>query len=206
MRPAPNPSPFSRFRTVAAAAAGAAAAGLLIAEPVGAHTGLPAGGALDGIVHPFLGVDHLLAMVAVGVLAALAKDRRVAWLTPIGFVAGMLGGGVLGLVGVEVSAVELAIAVSVVALGVLIITATDNSALWLPVLAAAFGAAHGHAHGAELPAGAIPFLYVAGFVTATVALHVGGTAVGLGLRRLPSVRVAAGALVSTAGVMLLLAG
>lgn len=195
-----------RSRTIVAALAGATAAAVMVAEPAWAHTGLPAGGALDGAVHPFLGVDHLLAMVAVGVLAATAKDRRVAWWTPIGFVAGMIAGGVVGLVGVEVPAVEVAIAGSVIALGILIITVTHNAGLWLPVLAAAFGAAHGHAHGAELPAGAVPLAYVTGFVAATAALHLSGTAVGLGLRRLPSVRVAAGAAVSTAGVLLLFAG
>jgi urease accessory protein len=196
-------STLSRGRILAAALFGGVLSVLVIAEPAGAHTGLPASGALGGAVHPLSGIDHLLAMVAVGVLAATARDLRVAWLTPAGFVGGMIGGGVLGLVGVDVPAVELAIAASVVALGVLIITATHNQGLWLPVLAAAFGAAHGFAHGAELPVGAVPVAYVTGFVVATAALHLSGTGIGLALRRAPAVRVAAGALVSTAGIALL---
>lgn len=182
---------------------GAVAALFLLAEPAAAHTGLPAGGALDGAVHPLVGLDHLLAMVAIGVLAATARQRRVAWLTPLGFLAGMVAGGLLGFAGLGVPGVELAIALSVVVLGVLIVGKTHDAGLWLPVLAAAIGAAHGQAHGAELPAGAIPMAYMLGFVAVTAALHLSGTGIGLAVRRAPAVRVAAGALVSTAGVLLL---
>ncbi len=169
-----------------------------------AHTGLPTNGFTDGVIHPLAGLDHLLAMVAVGVLAATAGDRRIAWSTPLAFIAGMIGGGVLGLVGISLPAAEVVIATSVVALGLLIVVATHQSGIWLPILAAAMGAAHGHAHGAELAAAAVPLAFVSGFVLATAALHLTGTGVGLALRRAPAVRVAAGALVSTAGVVLLL--
>lgn len=192
-------------RRVLASAAGAAAASLLVASPAAAHTGLPAGGAVDGLTHPLLGLDHLLAMVAVGVLAATARDRRIAWLTPAGFISGMIIGGLLGFAGVDAPFIELAIASSVVALGALIVIRTENSGLWLPLLAVAFGAVHGHAHGAELPTDAVPIAYMAGFVMATVSLHLAGTGIGLGLRRAPAVRVAAGALVSTVGVLLIMA-
>lgn len=202
MEPMDTTSP-ARPRTVAAALVGAVVAGLLVASPAAAHTGLRAGGAWDGASHPLLGLDHLLAMVAVGVLAATASDRRVAWLTPAGFLTGMVGGGVLGLLAVGVPAVELAIVGSVVVAGLLVATVTHGSRLWLPLLAVAFGIAHGHAHGSELPAGAMPVAYVAGFVAVTATLHLSGAAVGLGLRRVPTVRVAAGAFVSTAGVVFL---
>ncbi len=203
MEPTTSAACRPRPRHLAAALAGAIAGGLLSAQPAGAHV-LPVGGAVDGATHPLLGLDHLLAMLAVGVLAATAKNRRVAWLLPVGFVAGMVLGGVVGLVGVDVPGVEIVIGASVVALGVLVITITKRAALWIPVLAAAFGAAHGHAHGVELPADARPHAYIAGFVMVTIALHASGTAIGLALRKLPSARIAAGAAISTAGIALLL--
>jgi urease accessory protein len=194
----------SRVLVVVAALAGAGAPALLGATPALAHTGLPAGGAVDGMAHPVLGPDHLLAMVAVGMLAALAPDRRTAWLTPIGFVAGMAGGAVLGLAGITVPLVEVAIGVSVVVLGLLLVGRAASTWRWLPAVAAAMGAAHGHAHGAELPAGAVPVAYVAGFLAVTALLHVLGAGVGIGVRSRTAGRVAAGAFVSAAGVVLLL--
>lgn len=192
-----------RHPILAAAAAGAVAP-LLVAGRAGAHTGLPTDGARDGLTHPLLGLDHVLAMVAVGVLAAAGDRGRVAWLIPGGFVAGMIAGGALGFAGFETSFGEAAIAISVVALGALIVVRARNTGLWCPILAAAFGAAHGHAHGMELPAGAAPLAYMAGFVVATAALHLAGTAIGIALRRAPTLRVASGAFVSVAGLLLVM--
>lgn len=200
------PCPPSWRRRIPAVVAAGVAGSLVVTSPASAHTGLPAGGALDGVIHPLVGLDHLLAMVAVGILAAAWTDRSIAWLVPAGFVAGMILGGVAGLVGFEIPGVEAAIAASVVVLGVLIMTGIGARGVWLPILAAVFGAIHGHAHGAELPDGALPFAYIVGFVVTTAALHAAGTGVGLGLRRLPAIRVATGALVSTAGALLLLGG
>ncbi|MCX7620651.1 MAG: HupE/UreJ family protein [Acidimicrobiales bacterium] len=190
-------------RQVVAAVFGASVATLVAASPASAHTGLPARGVVDGLAHPLLGLDHLLAMVAVGVLAATARNRRIAWLTPIGFIAGMMIGGLLGFAGVDVPFVEVAIASSVVVLGTLIIGRTENSGLWLPLVAMAFGSMHGYAHGAELPEGAAPSAYMAGFVASTAALHLSGTALGVALRRAPAVRIAAGALIASVGVLVL---
>ena len=162
------------------------------------------GDMLEGAAHPLVGIDHLLVMAAIGVVAATAHDRRVAPLTPAGFVGGMLVGTVPALLGFEVPAVEVVVAASVAVLGVLIVTATRNSGLWLPVLAASFGAVHGHAHGTELPAGATAVAYVAGFVVMTAALHLAGYSAGTRLRRLPSARLAAGVAILAAGVGLLL--
>lgn len=186
-------------------ATGLTAAGIVLAsaQPAGAHVGLPAGGAIDGLTHPVLGIDHLLAMVAVGVLAALSRNRTIAWLTPAAFAGGMVVGGTVGLLDVQLPAVELAIAASVVTFGVLVLTSGNQVARWLPVIAAGFGIAHGHAHGAELPAGAVPVAYVAGFVVATVALHASGTALGAALRRSGATRVATGAVIATAGAAML---
>ena len=170
-----------------------------------AHTGLPASGALDGALHPLLGWDHLLAMVAVGVLAARVADRRIAWCTPLGFVAGMVVGGLFGLAGMSFGPVEVAITASVLVLGVLVAAPIRDHGWWLPLVAALFGAAHGHAHGSELPAGAIPAAYVIGFVLATLALHLAGTTTGLAFRRAPLARVATGTLLAAAAVPLFVA-
>jgi urease accessory protein len=176
---------------------------LLPAAPALAHPGHALDGVGSGLTHPLTGPDHLLAMVAVGAVAALAASRRLAWMTPLAFVVGMLAGGALGLTGVSIPGTETAIALSVVALGVLVATAAKREGLWLPLLVGAFGVAHGIAHGAEAPSATSPVAYVAGFVAATVVLHAGGAATGWLLRRAPAVRMATGALVSGAGLALL---
>lgn len=172
------------------------------AAPALAHTGLPAAGALDGAIHPLSGLDHLLAMVAVGVVAATIRDRRVAWLTPFGFVAGMIAGGLAGFAGATVPGLEIAIAASVVCLGLYVTMSSGGAGMWLPLAAIALGALHGQAHGAELPTGAAPVAYMAGFVAATAALHLAGTGVGVALDRLPRARRVAGLAVSATGVLL----
>lgn len=203
MPAAVDPSP--RVRRRIAVVVGVVAAGAAMAAPAVAHTGLPAGGAWDGLMHPFTGFDHLLAMVAVGVVAVGARAGRVAWPAPAGFVLGMVGGGLAGVAGVDVPFVEAAIAASIVLLGLWILAAVHTSGWWLVLPAIVIGAAHGLAHGAELPSGATPLAYVAGFVSATVVLHLAGIGVGHGLRRLPIVRAGAGALVASTGVFVLLA-
>ncbi|MCC7078110.1 MAG: HupE/UreJ family protein [Acidimicrobiia bacterium] len=186
--------------------AATASISLWSAAPVAAHTGRSAASVADGISHPVSGIDHLLAMVAVGVLAAGVRDRRVAWLTPVGFVIGMIGGGLLGVDAGSMAAVEIAIALTVVTLGLGLATSPRVSGWWLPVAAMALGSVHGYAHGAELPAGAVPVLYVAGFVCMTALLHAAGAGIGLFLRRVPTARLAAGGLVALAGVALLVGG
>jgi urease accessory protein len=197
----------SRWITTGAALGGAALASLAVAGPVAAHTGHPADGLVDGVVHPLFGPDHLLAMVAVGVVAALASSRRLAWAVPAGFLGGMVLGGVAGIAGVSFPGLEVAVAASVVALGLLVTRAAPVRAVWLPVLAGLFGAAHGLAHGGELPADARPLVYVAGFVAATAALHALGVLGGTGLRSRPAVRTALGTAVAAAGAgLVVLAG
>lgn len=191
-------------RRAALAAAATVVGFLLPAAPALAHPGHALGGVGSGLAHPLTGPDHLLAMVAVGVVAAFAGKRWLAWATPAAFVGGMLVGGALGLAGVSIPGTETAIALSVVALGILVATAAHREGAWLPVLVGLFGIAHGIAHGAEAPGATSPVAYVAGFVAATVVLHTGGAAAGWMLRRAPAVRIAAGALVSGAGIALLL--
>jgi len=173
------------------------------ATPAGAHTGLPAGGLVDGLVHPVAGPDHLIAMLAVGVLAATAAER-VAWWVPVGFVAGMIAGGLVGMGTGPVAVIETGIVASVVVLGGLIAVIRRTDGWWLPLVAATFGALHGHAHGAELPDGAAPVAYLVGFVAATAALHVAGTGVGLLVRHRAPARLAAGAMVSATGAALVI--
>ncbi len=171
-----------------------------------AHTGHGLDGIWGGLIHPFTGLDHLLAMVAVGVLAAVVADRRVAWATPAAFVGGMVVGGVAGLAGLASGAVETAIALSVVVLGGLIAATAVPSlrtGAWMPVVALGFGAVHGLAHGAEVPASAAPAGYVAGFVLATIGLHLSGVLLGSTVGRHALVRTVLAGAVSCAGVAML---
>ncbi len=157
-----------------------------------------------GFVHPFGGLDHLLAMVAVGGLAVMfggASHRR--WVLPGSFVGGMLLGGVAGLMRLWAPGVELLIALSVLVLGSLLVGGGKLRIACLPAAIAMFGAAHGYAHGAEMPAIAAPWLYGAGFVTATAVLHGLGIAAGIGAARRPVLRLPlrlSGAAIAMAGL------
>ena len=195
----------TRRNEIASAVLGGLAGAMLVGTPALAHTGLPAGGLVDGVLHPLRGVDHVVAMVAVGIVAIAARNRRIAWLTPLGFLVGMVMGGGLGLARIDVPHVETLIAASVLALGIAVVASTSRAGYWLPAVAAAFGAVHGFAHGAEQPAGSSAWLYVAGFVAVTASLHLSGTVLGLALRRVDVLRITTGAAVSAAGVSLLLA-
>jgi len=171
-----------------------------------AHVGQGTNGFWSGLLHPLTGIDHLLAMVAVGILAAAVTDRRIAWATPGAFVGGMVVGGILGIAGVGAGFVETTIAASVVVLGGLIaatLVPSFTAGAWVPVVALGFGAIHGIAHGGEVPESAHPALYVLGFVTATVALHLSGVVVGSTVGRRTAARATLAGLVSVAGVAIL---
>ena len=182
------------------------ALGLALLEPgtVSAHS-FGAGGAgwIAGLAHPFLGLDHLLAMVAVGVWAT-QLGRRAVWQVPLAFVAMMTVGAWLGHLVLGVAYVELMIAVSVLALG-LMVTASVRWSTAVSVLAVSlFALFHGIAHGQEMPQAGAPLAYAAGFVMATVCLHL----IGIGLGRVLSCRPrwvrGAGSLIATAGTWMLL--
>jgi urease accessory protein len=172
------------------------AAGVVAASPAAAHPGHEArlGGWLDGFLHPFVGLDHLAAMAAVGAIAVLAHRRLPIWAAPAAFVSAMVVAGGLGFAGVEFGAVELAIAASVLFGGLALLAAKQVPLGWwlLPAVALA-GAAHGNAHGLEAPAVATPVAYVAGFVLATALLHAAGAVVGVAMRRVDLGRVVGGA-------------
>lgn len=194
-----------RLPRLFAAVAGALGGALLVASPASAHVGHGTDGFTSGFFHPLTGPDHLLAMVAVGVVAATWRSDRTLWLAPAAFLLGMVGGGLAGLAGVPFPGAELLIAASVLLLGVAIaaaITDGKGAAFVLPVLAAA-GIAHGHAHGAEAPAAVHPALYVGGFLLATAAVHLAGVGVGTVIRNRQVVRVGLGVATAAAGVLLL---
>lgn len=153
------------------------------ASGAAAHTfGAEGAGFAQGLAHPFGGIDHLLAMVAVGLWAA-QRGGRALWAVPAAFVAMMALGGIAGALGVTLPLVEFAIAVSLVVLGLAV-----TLSIRLPVAASAllvglFALFHGHAHGSELPETASALTYGIGFVAATAALHAIGVAIGTLLKR-----------------------
>ena len=138
---------------------------------------LPFGSFLGGLTHPVLGPDHFLAMVSVGVLSAQIGGRAI-WTVPATFVAVMAGGGLLGLVGAGLSAIEIGIAFSVLVLGVAIAADRKLPVALAMVAVGIFAIFHGYAHGAEMPTVAEPVRYAAGFLTGTAALHVMGVIIG----------------------------
>lgn len=178
---------------------------VLSATPAWAHVqqGQTAG-FLTGVRHPISGLDHVLAMIAVGLWGAQLGPPAI-WLLPVTFPMVMAVGGFLGLVGIPLPGVEVGIALSAVLLG-LMVAREGRPPLWLAAtLVAFFAVFHGHAHGTELPAGQSGLLYSIGFVIATGCLHGVGIAISLvhrwGWGRF-TLRVA-GAAVAVAGLVFL---
>lgn len=175
---------------------------LCFAGVAGAHGSTDiAGGFFSGFMHPVLGWDHVVAMVAVGLWGAFL-GRPAIWILPVVFPLVMALGGALGVAGVPLPAVELGIALSAVVLGGMIAFAA-RPPLWIAaVVVGAFAIFHGHAHGTELPGATGALAYSFGFVVATGLLHVGGIAFGL-LVRWPAGRIAVragGGAIALAGV------
>ena len=134
--------------------------------------------ALQGLLHPLSGVDHLLAMLAVGLLA-FSLGGRALWTVPLAFVVMMAVGGVLGATGVEVLGVEQGITASVLVLGVLLVVAARLPVILAVLLAGAFAVFHGAAHGLEgVAGGTVSASYFAGFLLTTLVLHCAGIALG----------------------------
>jgi urease accessory protein len=163
----------------AAVIASAVSAIALHAQPSLAHagTGLP-GGFQQGFAHPFGGLDHLLAMVSVGLWGAFL-GRPLIHALPVVFPVVMVAGAALGMFGVRIPPVELGIAMSVLVLGGAIATAWKACVPAAVLVVATFALFHGYAHGRELPSAADPIGYSAGFVFATGLLHVVGIGIGV---------------------------
>ena len=189
------------------AATGLGAAALAVAGPASAHmgTGL-AGGFGAGFAHPFAGMDHLLAMVAVGLWGAIL-GRPLVIVLPVVFPAMMAGGAIFGMFGGPLPPVEVGVALSALVLGACIALAV-RAPVWLAVsMVAAFALFHGYAHGRELPSAADPVGYSAGFVLATGMLHLAGVGIGAASARPSGLAVTRGlgAFVAMAGVWFLYA-
>ncbi len=170
----------------------AAAALLLTPALAFAHPGHGDNGLVAGISHPLGGIDHLLAMLAVGLWAAQQKGAA-RWVLPCTFVGTLLIGGMLGFEGLALPALENGIAASVLALGLAVALAVRPPLFMAVGATALFALFHGVAHGLELPDMTSPWTYAAGFVGATAVLHAAGYAL---VRWLPA---AAAPLVRVAG-------
>jgi len=192
---------MSSLRTNLALAAGL----ILLPSMAFAHPGHGTSGLVSGLSHPLFGLDHLLAMVAVGLCAAkLGGTAR--WLLPVLFVSIMVLGGGVAIAGMHLPGVELGIVASVIVLGMLLIFARSGAKVPAALLVSGFALFHGYAHGAEMPAAAGAATYALGFAFATAALH------GLGLlggqwlqaRHWQRAVQVLGALISMAGVSMAL--
>lgn len=152
---------------------------MIFAGPAAAHMGTGLAGGFDsGFRHPFSGVDHLLAMVSVGLWGAFL-NRPLIYALPVIFPAVMVGGAVMGMLGLPLPPVEIGVALSVLVLGGCIALSVKAPTWLASLIVATFAVFHGYAHGKELPSAADPIGYSAGFVLATGLLHVLGIGIGL---------------------------
>lgn len=178
----------------------------LAAGPALAHSGHDGGAGFGaGFAHPFGGLDHLLAMAAIGLWAVQQNSRRALWLLPLAFVLPMALGFAFAFAGIALPAVETGIAVSVLVLGLLVAFAARPAPAVAAALTAVFALFHGHAHGSELPQADMAAGYAAGMVLATALLHgLGLLGAGLAQRAaLPALTRAAGAAAALAGLVIL---
>ena len=161
-------------------------------------------GFLTGFLHPLSGLDHVVAMIAVGLWGAQLGPPAL-WLLPITFPMVMAVGGFLGLIGVALPGVEIGIALSALLLGAVVASEARPSLAIAASLVGVFAIFHGHAHGTELPAGQSGLAYSMGFVVATGLLHAVGIVIGV-IHRWQAGRVAlrvAGTAVALAGIVFL---
>lgn len=173
-----------------------------------AHTGVGAtAGFAHGFLHPLTGLDHVLAMVMVGVFAFQLGGRAL-WLVPATFVGVMALGGALGVAGIDVPFVEAGIALSVIVLGAVVALQVRAPVAVAMAVVGLFAIFHGHAHGSEMPESAAGAVYGLAFMLATALLHTAGIGLGSLLgraaeRKGPLVVRAAGAAAALAGVAIL---
>ncbi len=186
---------FTRWIALAAVA--------LFAGSAAAHSLDPGASSFSGgLAHPFLGLDHLLAMVAVGLWAA-QLGGRAKWAIPAAFVAASAGGAVLAWAGGTLPHADAAITLSVLVLGLFVALRQKSTLPAATAIAGAFALFHGFAHGLEMPPTAWPGWDAAGFVIGTALLHAAGVVGGMLARRsAPYV----GAAIAASGILLLLGG
>jgi urease accessory protein len=166
-------------------------------------TGGPVHDLLHGLEHPLTGVDHILAMIAVGLWAS-QRGGRALWLVPLTFVGVMTAGGALGISGYAIPYVEQGIVLSVLVLGVLVAAAVRLPLAATAAIVGLFAIAHGNAHAFELPASASVASYTFGFIAATTLLLDAGIAFGLVNQRVHTIRLVriAGATIALCGIYL----
>ncbi|TIL62683.1 MAG: HupE/UreJ family protein [Mesorhizobium sp.] len=184
---------MARFGTLSALAA--LTPSLAFAHSGGAHIH----GFFAGLQHPLLGMDHLLAMVAVGIIGARAGGRSIVHL-PLFFVSAMVAGAFLGMAGIGLPSLETGIALSLVVFGALVGLARRLPLAAAAALTALFGLFHGNAHGLESPGNADSIAYAAGFVLATSMLHAIGILSAVKLARWPTTVRTAGFATSLVGM------
>lgn len=186
----------NQFARVVLALLSLAGSGAALAHP--GH----ADGAMAGLAHPLLGLDHLLAMVAVGAWAA-QLGGRAKWLVPASFVTLMAASAGLAMAGVALPMVEGGIATSVLLLGLLIALSVKVPPALGATVVGLFAVFHGYAHGSEMPAMSTAWLYGVGFVASTAMLHVLGVACAGSLRARGLWLRAAGAAVAATGAWMI---
>jgi urease accessory protein len=168
-----------------------------------AHPGLPghSHGFANGFAHPLSGLDHLLAMTAVGLWAA-QRGGRALWMAPLAFISVMTVGAVLGMAGWgQIPLIDQTIAASVLVMGIFVATASRFSLSAAISLIGLFALFHGYAHGAEMPVTASGLQYGLGFVMATAVLHLCGIGIGLTAQKMNSMK-----LVRTSGWVIVACG
>lgn len=173
----------------------------LMDSPASAHTAAGSGFAfLDGILHPLMGVDHLLVMIGVGLWAGMTGGKA-RWIWPVAFVSVMAVGGAAALAGMNLWFAEGLILASVAVIGAVVGLGLQPPVVIGAVACSLAAFAHGHVHGTELPLGASAVGYVAGFLAATVALHVSGIVMWAAGHSKVLARAAAIAAVAAGGVL-----
>jgi urease accessory protein len=184
-----------------------AAIALLLILPFSAFAhvqGGQAAGFVTGLEHPWSGLDHVLAMIAVGLWGAQLGNPAI-WILPVTFPIVMSLGAMMGLLGIPVPGIEIGIALSAILLGMMVLGELRPKLALAATLVGFFAIFHGHAHGTELPAGQSGLLYSIGFVMATGCLHGLGILIGV-IHRWPMGKLAlrgSGGLIACMGIFFL---
>lgn len=177
---------------------------LLAVQPLAAHTtGGAIGGLGSGLGHPLFGIDHLLAMLAVGVWAYQLGGSAM-WKVPLVFVLTLLVGANLGLASISLPFIEPMIAASLMVLGLIIAMKWRVVPLLASMIVGVFALFHGFAHGVEMPLAASPMAYITGFTLATILLHGLGAVLAYGFQQSSQVVLMRAGGVGLAGTGLLL--
>jgi len=161
-------------------------------------------GFVTGLEHPWSGLDHVLAMIAVGIWGAQLGNPAL-WLLPVTFPMVMSLGAMMGLLGIPLPGIEAGIAVSAILLGAMVFGEVKPKLFIAALMVGFFAIFHGHAHGTELPPGQSGLLYSMGFVIATGVLHGIGIIIGM-IHRWPAGKLAlrgVGAFIAAMGVFFL---